>query len=124
MAKLTPAALQAWQQHESRMVFSSCVENTPNSIWVLYAKLINEEQIVSAKNAFFKTLQNIKQCSKDSLLYIAPEGESYQIYGSLKHFTDGEIYNDMKQWLDAKFPGNGALLLNIEEIFYAVEEVG
>ena len=70
-----------------------------------------------------KTLQNIKLGSKGSLLYIAPEREAYQIKGSLQHYTDGEIYHDMKQWLDPKFPGKGALLLTIEEVFYGADKV-
>ncbi len=123
MAKLTPNALQAWEHREPRMVFSTCVDNTPNTIWILCAKLINEEQIVIANNAMHKTLQNIEHGSNGSLLYIAPEREAYQVKGSLHYYTEGEIYNDMKQWLDPKFPGKGALLLSIEEVFYGAEQV-
>ena len=88
MAKLTSTALQAWEQRETRMVFSTCADNTPNTIWVLCAKLINDEQIVIANNAMHKTLQNIKLGSKGSLLYIAPEREAYQIKGCLLYTSD------------------------------------
>ena len=123
MAKLTSTALQAWEQRQPLMVLSTCVNNTPNTIWILCAKLINEEQIVIANNAMYKTLQNIEHGSRGSLLYIAPEREAYQIKGSLQYYTDGEIYKDMKKWLDPKFPGKGAVLLNIEEVFYGAEKV-
>ena len=124
MAKLTPEALQAWEQHDERMVFTTCNKNNiPNSIWVICVKLINDEQFVIANNAFHKTLENINLGSKGSLLYIAPEREAYQIKGPLEYYTSGPVYEDMKQWLDPKFPGKGALLLNIEELFYGANQV-
>ena len=124
MATLTPAALQAWENHDERMVLTTCDNNNmPNSIWVICTKLINNEQFVIANNAFYKTLENIKQGSKGVLLYIAPEREAYQVKGSLEHYTSGPVYDDMKNWLDPKFPGKGALVLNIEEVYYGADRV-
>lgn len=123
MAKLTPEALQAWQQHDERMVFTTTNNNIANSIWVICVKLINDEQFVIANNAFNKTLENIKLGSKGALLYIAPERESYQVKGTLEYYENGPIYDDMKKWLDPKFPGKGALVLNIEDVYYGAEKV-
>ena len=124
MAKLTPQALQAWQKHDERMVFTTTnADNIANSVWVICVKLINDEQFVIANNAFNKTLENINLGSKGILLYIAPERESYQVKGTLEYYTDGPIYNDMKSWLEPKFPGKGALVLNIEEVYYGAEQV-
>lgn len=124
MAKLTPKALQAWQQHDERMVFTTTnADNIPNSVWVICTKLINDEQFVIANNAFNKTLENINLGSKGVLLYIAPERESFQVKGTLEYYTDGPIYEDMKSWLEPKFPGKGALVLNIEEVYYGAERV-
>ena len=124
MPKLTKEALQAWHQREQKMVFTTCDQNNlPNSVWVICAKLINDEQFVIANNSFDKTLSNIKSGSKGSLLYIAPEREAYQIKGALEYHDKGEIYDDMKKWLGPKFPGKGACVLNIEEVFYGAEQV-
>ncbi len=124
MAKLTPQALEAWDNHDARMVFTTCDQNNqPNAIWVLCAKLVNDEQIVIANNAMSKTLENIKNGSVGSLLYIAPEREAYQIKGKLEYYESGTVYDDMKNWLDDKFPGKGAVVLNIEEVFYGAEKV-
>lgn len=124
MAKLTPEALHAWQQHDERMVFTTTdANNIANSIWVICAKLINDEQIVIANNAFNKTLENIKHGSKGVLLYIAPEREAYQVKGSLEYYSEGPVYDDMKSWLDPKYPGKGALVLNIEKVYYGEEQV-
>lgn len=124
MPKLTSAALQAWQQHDERMVFTTCdQDNMPNSIWVICVKLINDEQFVIVNNAFHKTLNNISLGSKGSLLYIAPEREAYQVKGSLEYYTNGSVYEDMKKWLEPKYPGKGALVLNIEAVYYGADQV-
>ena len=124
MPKLTSDALHAWENRQERMVLTTCDQDyMPNSIWVICVKLINDEQFVIANNTFKKTLNNISQGSKGSLLYIAPEREAYQVKGALEYYTDGSIYEDMKMWLDPKFPGKGALVLNIEEVYYGAERV-
>ena len=124
MTKLTSEALSAWQNHDERMVLTTLSkDNEPNSIWVICAKLINENQFVIANNAMHKTLQNIKDGSNGVLLFIAPERESYQVKGTLEYYEDGPIYDDMKSWLDPKFPGKGALVLNIEKVYYGAEQV-
>ena len=124
MAKLTSEALEAWQNHDERMVLTTISQNNqPNSIWVICAKLINENQFVIANNAMNKTLQNIKNGSQGTLLYIAPEREAYQVKGTLEYYEDGPVYDDMKSWLDPKFPGKGAVVLTIEEVYYGAEQV-
>ena len=124
MAKLTSEALEAWQNHDERMVLTTISQNNqPNSIWVICAKLINENQFVIANNAMNKTLQNIKNGSQGALLYIAPEREAYQVKGTLEYYEDGPVYDDMKSWLDPKFPGKGAVVLTIEEVYYGAEQV-
>ena len=124
MPKLTSAALQAWKNRQEKMVFTTCDQDyMPNSIWVICVKLINDEQFVIVNNSFYKTLNNISLGSKGTLLYIAPERDAYQVKGSLEYYTEGPIYEDMKKWLDPKFPGKGALVLNIEEVYYGTERV-
>lgn len=124
MPKLTPEALEAWNNHDARMVLTTCDQNNqPNAIWILCAKLVNDEQFVIANNAMSKTMENIIKGSKGALLYIAPEREAYQVKGSLEYYTEGPVYQDMKSWLDPKFPGKGAVVLNIEEVYYGAEKV-
>ena len=124
MAALPADAQAAWNNRESRMVFSTIdASNTPNSIWILCAKFVDDDKIVVANNAMGKTLENIKNGSKASLLYIAPEREAYQIKGRVEHHSDGPIYDDMKSWLNPKYPGTSAILLHIDEVFYGASKV-
>lgn len=98
-------------------------DNVPNAVWVLCVKKLDDQRILIANNFFSKTLENIKNGSKGSLLMIAPEREAYQIKGSIEYFTSGPVYDDMKAWLDPKFAGVGAAVLSIDSIFYGAEKV-
>lgn len=124
MSTLPQAFLDAWNNKEPRMIFTTVnLKGEPNSVWVLCVKMLDERRIVIANNFFHKTLDNIKSQSRGSLLMIAPEREAYQIKGNLEYHTEGEIYQDMKAWLDPKFAGIGAVVLNIESIYYGAEKV-
>lgn len=124
MPNLPQAFLAAWEQREPRMIFTT-VDNQsiPNSVWVLCVNKLDDQRILIANNFFNKTLDNIKNGSHGSLLMIAPERESYQIKGSLSYYEQGPIYDDMKAWLDPKFAGVGAVILNIESIYYGAEKI-
>ncbi len=124
MATLPKAFLDAWNQSESRMIFTTVATNgEPNSVWVICVKKLDDNRILIANNFFHKTLENIKSGSRGSLLFIAPEREAYQIKGPLEYFTQGPVFDDMKAWLDPKFAGVGAVVLNIEAIYYGAEKV-
>ncbi len=124
MSTLPQAFLDAWEQREPRMIFTTVSRSgEPNSVWVLYVKKLDDQRVLIANNFFCKTLENIQSGSRGSLLMIAPEREAYQIKGSLEYYTEGPIYDDMKAWLDPKFAGVGAVILNIESIYYGAEKV-
>lgn len=124
MATLPQAFLDAWNQREPRMIFTTVDSiGDPNAVWVICVKKLDDQRILIANNFFFKTLKNIQSGSTGSLLFIAPEREAYQIKGSLEYYAEGPIYDDMKAWLDPKFAGVGAVILNIDAIYYGAEKV-
>ena len=124
MSALPQAFLDAWQQREERMILTTVNTNgEPNAIWVLCVKKLDDQRILIANNSFHKTLENIHSGSTGALLFIAPQREAYQIKGTLEYFTEGPVYEDMKTWLDAKFAGVGALILNIKSIYYGADKV-
>ena len=124
MSNLPQAFLDAWEQREARMIFTTVDPNSaPNAVWVLCVNKLDDQRILIANNFFNKTLENIKNGSMGSLLMIAPEREAYQIKGSLEYYESGPIFDEMKAWLDPKFAGVGAVILNIESIYYGAEQV-
>ena len=124
MAALPQKFLEAWDNREPRMIFTTVdTNNEPNSVWVLCVKKMDDSRIMIANNFFHKTLQNILSGSRGALLFIAPEREAYQIKGRLEYHSDGPVYDEMKKWLDPKFAGVGAVVLHIESIYYGAEKV-
>ncbi len=124
MSTLPQSFNEAWTNREARMIFTTVsTSGEPNAVWVLCVNKLDDQRILIANNFFNKTLKNIQSGSQGSLLLIAPEREAYQIKGSLEYYTDGPIYQDMKDWLDPKFAGVGAVILNIESIYYGAEKV-
>ena len=125
MPALPPEAHQAWLNRERRMVFSTVdAKGVPNSIWILCAELTDDDgTFVIAKNSMNKTLQNIEDGCKASLLFIAPEREAYQVKGTVRNHESGPVFDNMKKWLNPNYPGRGAVTLKIEEVYYGAEKV-
>ena len=124
MPTLSPEAHQAWLNREKRMVLTTTDQNNvPNAIWILCAELVDDDKFVIANNSMHKTLENIENGCKASLLYIAPEREAYQIKGTVENHTSGPVYDDMKSWLNPNYPGRSAVLLHIEEVYYGANKI-
>lgn len=124
MVSLTPEARQAWEDRERRLAFATVdAAGVPNAIWLLSARLLDDDKVVIANNSMCKTLANVEAGGKAALLYIAPEREAYQLKGSIEHHREGPIYDDLKSWLNPNYPGRSAVLFRIEEIYYGATKV-
>jgi predicted pyridoxine 5'-phosphate oxidase superfamily flavin-nucleotide-binding protein len=125
MAKLTEGAVLAWENREGPVVFTTVdSKGAPNAIYVTCVKRISDDQIVVADNKMNKTRANIMAGCSASLLYITREKKAYQLKGSLRYETSGTVFNEMKEgWLDKKFPGHAAVILQIEEVYSGAEKL-
>ena len=125
MATLPENAIQAWDKREGPVVFTTVDSNgIPNTIYVTCVKKISDSQIVVADNKMNKTRANIKAGSPVSLLYITGEKKSFQLKGSVQYLTSGKIFDEMKTgWLDKKYPGHAAVVIDIEAIYSGAEKL-
>ncbi len=124
MAKLPEIVEKAWKNRQGPIVFATVNETKePNAIYAGKVKNLNNGQIVVADNYFHKTLNNINHGTYGSILFITRDGESYQLKGTIKYYTDGKIYDDMKKWLDPKYPGKGSAVVIVEEIYCGAEKI-
>jgi len=124
MTELTGEALDAWNKRERRMVLTTVDSaGTPNAIWILCARLGDDGRLVIANNAMHKTLENITNGCRGSLLYIAPEREAYQLKGRLEEHRSGPVFDDMKKWLNPDYPGRSAILMHIDAVFYGAVQL-
>jgi uncharacterized protein len=118
MKKMPEEVSKAWDKREGPVVFTTVdKEGIPNSIYATCVSKYDEETIVIANNYFEKTKKNILIGSLGSILFITDEKKSYQIKGSIRYYTDGDIFDDMKKWLPEKYPGHAAVSIDIKEIY-------
>ncbi|MFP4050811.1 MAG: pyridoxamine 5'-phosphate oxidase family protein [Thermoplasmata archaeon] len=118
MPTLPKEVNEYWEKRDGPAVFTTVNEDDePNAVYVSCIKKRNEEQFVIADNYFHKTKQNIENGSYGSILFITEDHDAFQVKGSLEYHTCGEIYEDMLSWLDDRFPGHAATVLNVEKVY-------
>ncbi len=116
--------LDDWKSLHRPAVFTTVDKmGVPNSIWVGCFKLLNENQILIANNKFHKTYENILSGSYGAFLFITNNRKSYQAKGHIEYHTKGPVYEKMKRWIDPKYPGYAAAVLNIEAIYCGSEKI-
>jgi len=125
MPALPQSVSEGWDDRKGPVVLTTVgADGVPNAIYVGAVKKFSEDKLVVADNFFNKTRANILAGSKGSMLFITNEGKAFQVKGTIERQTSGEIFDDMKTgWLDAKFPGHAAAVLNVEEVFSGAEKL-
>lgn len=118
MKRMPEEASKAWDSRKGPIVFTTVGEGgVSNSIYATCVSKYDESTIIVANNYFNKTQKNILSGSKGTILFITDENKSYQIKGSIKYYTEGDIFDDMKKWNPEKHPGHGAAAVEVEEVY-------
>jgi len=124
MTTLPEEVSKKWEEREGPAVFTTVNENgEPNAIYVSCIRKRNEEQFVIADNYFDKTKTNIKNGSYGSILFITEDHDAFQIKGSISYHEDGDIYDEMKDWLDPKYPAHAATVLHVEQVYQGADRL-
>ncbi len=124
MKKMPEEASKAWDSRKGPIVFTTVGEKgISNSIYATCVSKYDEGTIVVANNYFDKTQKNILSGSRGSILFITDEGKSYQIKGSIKYYTEGDVFDDMKKWNPEKHPGHGAAAVEVEEVYSGAKKL-
>ena len=98
-------------------------QGTPNVIYVGLVSKYSEDLLVIANYYFNKTQANILTGSRGSLLFITKDGKAYQVKGTLEYYSDGPIFDDMKNWNTGEFPVHGVAVLKVEHVFFGAERI-
>lgn len=119
MVKLTREIKEVFNSQKF-VPFTTCAGNTPNVVFILYKKLINDETILIGDIYFDKTIRNLEKNPKASIVVFDKSHKSFQIKGSIRRYTNGKIYEDTKKWIQKKGekdPVKSAVVLKIEEVY-------
>ena len=124
MIDLPQIVSDAWEEREGPIVLTTVdPEGTPNAIYATCVRRYSASTFVVADNYFNKTQANIVSGSEGSLLFITKEGKSYQVKGQIEYHTEGELYDDMKQWNPERLPGHAAAALRVEQVYSGGEKL-
>jgi len=125
MMQLPEEAREAWEKREGPAVFTTVDgQGEPNTIYVSCVYLHGDDRIVVANNKFSKTLANIKDGCRGTILYITASKKAYQLKGIVDYQTAGPVFDEMKNgWLAERYPGHGAAVLTITEVFHGAKRL-
>ena len=114
---------------ELHILSTSSKEGIPNTIYLKFLKVYNDEQILIANNKFFKTEKNLLENPEASFLVLDKENKkSYQIKGTIKFHKDDQIFIDTVKWVEDKrsnpmiYPKSG-IILNVKEIYCGAKRI-
>ncbi len=124
MGDMPERVVDAWNDREGAAVFATVgADGMPNAIYVTCVKRFDNARFVVAENYFDKTRRNIDAGSRGVILFITKGRKSFQVKGTLESQTSGEVFDDMKKWLDPKHPGKAAVVLTVEEAYSGAERL-
>lgn len=122
--KITKKLKDAWDNRNKAIVLTTVSnKGVPNSIYATCNALYNDNSILVANNYFDKTLKNIENVGKASILFITNDDKSFQIKGRVKHFTSGAEFENMQSWNPKHLPGHGVAVIDIEEAYSGAEKL-
>jgi predicted pyridoxine 5'-phosphate oxidase superfamily flavin-nucleotide-binding protein len=111
------------------VISTSSKDGMPNTIYVKFLKVYNDEQVVIADNKFSKTENNLQENPKMSFVVLDRENKkSYQVKGSVEVQKEGAVFDEVVKWVEEKRSGpmtnaKAAVLLNVEEIYSGAEKI-
>jgi uncharacterized protein len=124
MKKIPEEVIGAWEKRKGPIVFSTVNrEGMPNSIYSTCNSKYDDGTILVADNYFYKTKKNIFSGSMGTILFITDQDKSYQVKGTIKYYTEGKIFEDMKKWNPERLPGKGVAALEVEKVYSGSERL-
>ena len=103
------------------MAIATVDENgIPNVSAIASKKIIDENTILTIDTFHNKTLDNINKNGNVSIAMWA-NAEGYQIKGIAKHYTEGDIFEEGKEWILKTKPQKivkGVIVIKITDVFY------
>jgi len=117
-----PQDIQKIMNEDEAFAFATTSKTgIPNINMIGIKKIENDETVLLADNYFYKTLSNIKENSKASILTKKAEDKKwYQLKGTCQYVHEGQKYEEFKKWVKSKketLPAKGMVIFKVEQIF-------
>jgi predicted pyridoxine 5'-phosphate oxidase superfamily flavin-nucleotide-binding protein len=123
MAQLTDAVKKAISKQEIFPVATSDQDKNPNVIYIKYLKLVDDQTVLIADNYLNKTRDNILNNGRIAFAVRDDEKGSYQIKGTAQRFTQGDMFEQVQQWVPDNLPRLAAVVMQVESIYNGAEQI-
>lgn len=107
---------------EKNLVFVATVskEGVPNVVPIGFARPLDEKSILIADNYMNKTIKNLEDNHKLSLIVQDAKSLPYQFKGTVKIFKSGEYFDQVVDWAQnvmSELEPKSAILFTVEDIY-------
>lgn len=123
MAKLPEAVQAVLADFQAPVIFTTVdKDGVANSVYCMLSK-VTEDTLIICDNYFHKTRANILSGSSGSILFSTADMKTYQIKGSIEYLNKGELYEEIRDTVDAKHPRVAIMVLHVETVFSGAEQL-
>lgn len=123
MVRMPTEVIETLRKQKPTPIATSSLQGVPNVVYVGSIKILDDENIMIADNFFNKTLRNLEENPRISILcWDAENKRSYQIKGSVKVHISGAKFDEMRAWIHStrpELPAKSCVMVEVEEVYNA-----
>ena len=123
MAQLPDSVKEAISKQDTFPVVTSNQDNIPNVIYITYLKVVDDQTVLIADNYLNKTRDNILSNGKIAFAVLDEEKGSFQVKGTAKRLTDGDMFDEVQKWVPDRLPRVAAIVMQVEEVYNGAEKI-
>ena len=102
-------------------------DGKPNTIYLTFLMVHDDEHVLIADNKFFKTERNLRENPIISFLVMDEKNrKAYQLKGRAELHTEGGLFQETVRWVKERKPDlvpKAAVLMKVEEIYSGAEKI-
>ena len=122
MAKIPQEAQELFANVKDVVFATARDDGQPNACIVGMKKVIDDETIYLSDQFFKKTLANIQENPKVSVVWWG-EGGAYELYGTARYVNEGPEFEEQAAWVNAAFEQMGMPIKAKGGVYVDVEAV-
>jgi predicted pyridoxine 5'-phosphate oxidase superfamily flavin-nucleotide-binding protein len=122
MAKIPQEAQELFAKVDAVVFATARADAQPNGCIVAMKKVIDDETVYLSDQFFKKTLANIQENPKVSVIWWGDEG-AYELYGTARYVNEGPEFEEQAAWVNAAFEQMGMPVTAKGGVYVDVEAV-
>lgn len=123
MAKIPAEVQELFNEVKAVVFLTASADAQPNGCIVAMKKIVDDETVYLSDQFFKKTLANVKENQKVSVVVWGDAG-AYEIYGTARYVDEGPAFEEQAAWVNAAFEqmgmpiaAKGGVYVDVEAVF-------